>query len=82
MAPAKKRDRGSSQLDKSAEDSQVGLATVIPDSDTAFPPTDVLPPDVIRSEVNLLVLPFFALSRRDTHGEEGNRVSRNSAERG
>ena len=70
MAPAKKRDRGSSQLDKSAEDSQVGLATVIPDSDTAFPTTDVLPPDVIRSEVNLLVLPFFALSRRDTHGRK------------
>ena len=70
MAPAKKRDRGSSQLDKSAEDSQVGLATVIPDSDTAFPTTDALPPDVIRSEVNLLVLPFFALSRRDTHGRK------------
>ena len=70
MAPAKKRDRGSSQLDKSAEDSQVGLATVIPDSDTAFPTTDVLPSDVIRSEVNLLVLPFFALSRRDTHGRK------------
>lgn len=28
---------------------------------------EALPPDIIRSEVNFLVLPFFALSRRDAH---------------
>ena len=35
------------------------------EEDNAKYPTDLLPQGTIRSEVNLLALPFFALSRKD-----------------
>ena len=90
MAPAKKKDRGpvskagQAQVNEFVEDVVGGVATLVPDSDTEFLATDILPPDIIRSEVNFLVLPFFALSRRDTHGRmktEYQATLRNGEER-
>ena len=42
--------------------SESGLPSLVEASDPA-----TLPQEFIRSEVNFLVLPFFALSRRDAH---------------
>ena len=90
MAPTQKKDRGpvskagQAQVNEFVEDVVGGVATLVPDSDTEFLATDILPPDIIRSEVNFLVLPFFALSRRDTHGRmktEYQATLRNGEER-
>ena len=65
MAPAKKKDRGpvskagQAQVNEFVEDVVGGVATLVPDSDTEFLATNILPPDIIRSEVNFLVLPFL-----------------------
>jgi hypothetical protein len=65
-----KKKRGSSGAPRRVmlPDDQNDSAALGPGSDAELPATDVLPPDIIRSEVNFLALPFFALSRRDTHG--------------
>ena len=72
MTPAKKKLSGEgnwlAKSNESTADDVRESATLVLDSTTEFPSTDDLPPDIIRSEVNFLVLPFFALSRRDTHG--------------
>ena len=63
MIPAKKNLSGEGNwLGKSNESTADDVresATLVLDSTTEFPSTDDLPPDIIRSEVNFLVLPFL-----------------------
>ena len=69
MVSAKRKHRSASSSRRATiQENQNESATLGPEPGMEFPVSDVLPPDIIRSEVNFLALPFFALSRRDTHG--------------
>ena len=69
MVSAKRKHRSASSSRRATiQENQNESATLGPEPGMESPVSDVLPPDIIRSEVNFLALPFFALSRRDTHG--------------
>ena len=52
------------------EATPVAPAEILPETQLGLWAEEIYTQEVIRSEVNFLVLPFFALSRRDVSGRK------------